>query len=379
MKSRLVFFVAIILLMIISSTNIVKVFEDVTGAPTPPIIETYFQSSFSYTTIALPLNTPMPLQEPSVYTPEKGTWQWVNVGPNRLIPFGGSQTLVADPADSSKICIKFTLEANETRPLAADQHTKLYNVPADENANWQGDYISNRAAYYYLKFMLMPGFTVSNWILMFQICGDKSSYGANTPLVVDERTLNNPQFQLTWTNDSLMLVLDDFYRSSLTDFSQNIISISSVSKGAWHDLVVYYKMGSEFRAADGTIKVWIDGSKLFDASNMETCSYSGTPYMIWGIGNYGSRYEAYGTTIYFKDVEVTNVAPPAPLLSPEALLVEVVIVGLFIMAITLVILIKQKKWQKNPHRINPDFDAVCTHFEPQNFEPLFFKIKISLN
>jgi hypothetical protein len=350
-RSRFILYTSIILLTIICSTDFVKVFENAHGAQTPipsqsPTSETYFQSSFSYATTALPLDTPMPQQEPSVYVPEKGTWQWVNVGPSSFVPYGGSQKLVADPTDLSKICMKFTLDANGTRPLPSDQHTKLYNIPENEKANWQGDYIKNKAAYYYLKFMLKSDFIVSKWNLMFQICGDKSSYGAKPLPIVDGLTPNNPQFQLTWTNDSLALILDDFYRSSLTDFSQDLISQSSISKDAWHDLVVYYKMGSAFKAADGTIKVWIDGSKLFGASNMETCSYSGTPYMIWGIGNYGSRYEPYGTTIYFKDVEVTNAAPLIPLVSTEAFFAITVIATSSIIAIKLVALTLKKKWDK---------------------------------
>jgi hypothetical protein len=78
-------------------------------------------------------------------------------------------------------------------------------------------------------------FTASNWNVIFQVCVDMSSYGANPPPVAEGLTLNNPQFQLTWTNNSLVLLLDAFYRSNLTDFSQTLTLLSSVSKESWHD------------------------------------------------------------------------------------------------------------------------------------------------
>jgi hypothetical protein len=55
-----------------------------------------------------------------------------------------------------------------------------------------------------------------------------------------------------------------------------------------------------------TLSIWIDGVKLFERHDLPTPTYSRTPYVIWGIGNYEGYNEPEGQRTYIKDVFVTK-------------------------------------------------------------------------
>ncbi|MFA5365480.1 MAG: hypothetical protein WC325_09915, partial [Candidatus Bathyarchaeia archaeon] len=80
----------------------------------------------------------------------------------------------------------------------------------------------------------------------------------------------------------------------------------ALGKNQWIDFTVYVKQGSGFRHEDGIVTVWINGAQVFTSSLIPTATMSGTPYVIWGIGNYGGADEARWQYILARDISVTD-------------------------------------------------------------------------
>ncbi len=241
------------------------------------------------------LNDSWPGTEPCGYTPTTGTWHWVNNENNT--DYAGSQKIVADPADAEKLCFKMELVAEH--PVGGNQHTKLYNIPSRETANWAGAYVTEREAYYHFEAYFPSAFSVEEWLLLWQVPGEEGVYG-------NPEYTYSPQFGLIFGNDNLYLQADGYYWSNSVDREWTIMSLASLPRDQWVSFDIYVKQGTEFQAEDGTVIVKVNGATKMSSTSFASSTYSGTPYMIWGIGVYGGADEAQGTKTYFRNVQVLS-------------------------------------------------------------------------
>jgi hypothetical protein len=257
----------------------------------------YFQSSFQYEgPDGYKLDQAWPETEPCPYPNEKGTWHWVDCGPNL-----GTIRLVPDPADSTRLCLEMVLDTPGPRPLSGNQHVKLYECQGREASNYVEPYPTEKEAYWHMEYWFPANFTVAtnSWRLIWQFCGEEGVYG-------NPNQTYSPQFGLIFGDDYLFLQMSGYYYTDGQMRSFQLLSDSDLPKERWVSIVVYVKQGSAFRAEDGTVVIWFDGAKVFERHDLSTSTYSGSPYVIWGIGNYGGPYEPEGQLIYIKDVSVTN-------------------------------------------------------------------------
>lgn len=263
----------------------------------PPGRITYFLSTFSYEgPSGFRLNESWPNIEPCPYPIEKGAWHWVNCGPD-----WGTITLSLDPADENRICLKMSLDAPGTRPLPTNQHVKLYECQGRDASNYVEPYLTLKEAYWKMSYWFPANFSIAknSWRLIWQYCGEEGVYGNPSHTYA-------PQLALIFGDTYLYLQMDGYYFQDGQDRSFTLIANSAIPKERWVSIVVFVKQGSAFRIEDGTVIVWMDDIKIFEKHDLPTATYSGTPYVIWGIGNYGGPYEAKGQFIYIKDVKVTS-------------------------------------------------------------------------
>lgn len=273
------------------------------GSIVLPNVITYFHCTFSKEDPeGFKLDEPWVLKEPCGYPNELGVWHWVNCDPTGTKM--GIIKIVEDPADPGRLCVEFLLDIPGTRPLSFDQHCKLYECQGREPALWGSPYTTLKEAYWKMDYWFPANFQVAenSWRLIFQICGEEGVYGnPNFP--------QYPQLELVFGDTDFELQNAGFYYTDGIRRDFHIINTVDLPKEGWVTMVIYFRQGSTFRAEDGTVKIWIDGTKVFENHNMSTATYSGTPYVIWGIGNYGGPYEAQGQYIDIKDVTVTSSYP----------------------------------------------------------------------
>lgn len=281
----------------------------------------YFECSFSAEHLPnFPVDVWFPASEDLVeqsFLCEKGRWNWLNTRnpeSGEYTPannqYGGGMRLVRDPSDALRLCLEMSLTTLGTRPLPSNQHTKLYELQAEQPENYVEPYPTLKEAYYRFKIWVPSNLNVQNRILIWQLSGEQGVYGN------PEHTYA-PQIPLsfvTWGYDALVLqVVNYYYADNKTKYFP-LIKTVDFPKDRWVTIDVYVKQGSGFRVEDGTVIVWIDGRLFFEQHNLPTATYSGTPYVIWGIGNYGSTQELYGTKLLFKDVAVSSERLPTPIL-----------------------------------------------------------------
>lgn len=258
---------------------------------------TYFQCSFSKEgPEGYEVDQPWIREEPCGYQGEKGTWYWVNCGED-----WGTLQIVNDPSEPGRNCLEMSLSAIGSRPLSSAQHVKLYEIQGREPENYEVPYSTTKEAYYQMKYWFPSNFEVedNSWRLIWQNCGEEGVYG-------NSQHTYAPQMALIFGDTSLHLQSANYYYNDGQRRSFEVIRNSDLPKERWVSIVVYVKQGSAFRSEDGTVIVWVDGVKVLERSDIATATYSGTPYVIWGIGNYGGSYEAQGQYIYIKDVMVTS-------------------------------------------------------------------------
>ena len=266
----------------------------------------YQQSSFSYTKSPdFDYYDRWPRSEPVKYKIEKGQWGWIN-----SVYYGGNMYLISDPADNSRACIKMVWDDNSHS--GGNKMVKLYELQSSDSLhrgtleNYDIEpYISTKEAYYHFKVWFPANTSVTRWRLIFQICGEEGVFGAKNEAV-------NPQlaidiFKKTSTKpDRLVVTNDGYYFSDGKDRIFDLMPLSELPKDQWVEFVVFYKQGSGFRVEDGTTIVWINSEQVFERHDLSTATKSGTPFIIWGIGLYGSPDEPYGQVQLFKDVKVTS-------------------------------------------------------------------------
>jgi Polysaccharide lyase len=274
-----------------------------TPTPTSSSITTYFDSSFSYLSGAtFGLNTNWPQTEPLQYPTEKGIWNWINDQSS-----GGDMRLVADPAVSGSYCLQMINDLSGTRPLSQNQEVKLYQVQNRQTSTYSGPYISTKEAYYQMQYWFPSNFQTASWRLIWQICGDSAVYG--NAAFANNANAGYPQMQLTFGKTNLELETSPFYSANGLWGDYSIINTANLPKDQWVTITVYVKQGSTFQSQDGTVQIWINNALMFTNTHLPTATYTETPYVIWGIGNYGSPYEAQGQYIDIKDVTVTSAYP----------------------------------------------------------------------
>jgi hypothetical protein len=193
------------------------------------------------------------------------------------------------------------LDAPGTRPLSTNQHIKLYEVQDREASNYVEPYPTLKEAYWNMKYWFPADFNVAtnSWRLIWQFYGEDGVYG-NPSYTYD------PQFGLIFGHSNFYLQMSGYYFTDGQTRSFQLVSNSELPKERWVSIVVFVKQGSAFKAEDGTIMIWIDGAKVFERHDLSTSTLSGTPYVAWGIGNYGGPYEPQGQYIDIKDVSVTS-------------------------------------------------------------------------
>lgn len=278
-------------------------------------VVTYFKCSFSAEHLpSFPVDVWFPADERLVeksFLCEKGRWNWLNTrNPDTgeytpaNNPYGGGMRLVRDPLDPSRLCLEMTLTYAGTRPLAGGQHTKLYEVQETQASNYGESYLTKKEAYYSFKIEVPSNLNIQNKILIWQLCGELGVYGNPEHTYAPHISLSF----VTWGYDALLLQVAEYYYTDGKTRKFPLIKTTDFPKDRWVTIEVYVKQGSAFRVEDGTVIVWIDRQKVFERTNLSTTTFSGTPYVIWGIGNYGSRLELYGTKLYFKDVSVSGEA-----------------------------------------------------------------------
>jgi len=258
---------------------------------------TYFQSTFSKEgPDGYGINQPWVREEPCRYPNELGVWHWVNCGPD-----WGTIRLVPDPADANRAYLEMLLDAPGDRPLSDNQHVKLYECQGREAENYVEPYPTLKEAYWHMKYWFPSNFNVESdsWRLIWQLCGEEGVFG-------NSQHTNYPQLSLVFSETHLRLGCSEYYYNDRQWRYFEVIGNTDLPKERWVAIVVYVRQGSAFRSEDGTVIVWIDGAKALERHDVSTGTYSGTPYVIWGIGNYGGRHEAQGQSIYIKEVIVTS-------------------------------------------------------------------------
>lgn len=291
-----------------------------------PNMITYFQCSFSMEgpSIEPPVYTPEglrigyregefhPRNEPSLYPCEKGLWKWVNSrywkdGTVSNMPTAGTLRLVRDPTDPSRLVLECLNDVEGVRPLSGAQHAKLYELQHIDSQNYGEPYLTSREAYYHTEYWFPEDWPeLESHVLIWQICGEYGAYGNPTMGHM------SPQMALRFVSegwgygDSLLFHFLDFYYEDGGTRRWPIIDRASIPKEQWVSIDVYVKQGSSFQSEDGAVIIWIDGEKLFEDYTLPTANPSGTPYTIWGIGNYGSSYEPAGLSLLIKNVVVSS-------------------------------------------------------------------------
>lgn len=258
---------------------------------------TYFQCTFSNEgPEGYKPYQPWVTEEPSGYPCEKGTWHWVNCGED-----WGTIRMVSDPAESDRYCVEMLLSVAGDRPLLNNQHVKLYECQGRDAVNYGEPYTTLKEAYYQMNYWFPSDFRVEpySWRLIWQYCGEEGVYG-------NPDYTYSPQMALVFGDTWLYLQSDRYYYPDGQDRSFQLIRNVDLPKERWVPIVVFVKQGSGFRVEDGSVIVWIDGVKVFENHNFATATYSGTPYVIWSIANYGGQYEAQGQFVYIEDVTVTS-------------------------------------------------------------------------
>jgi hypothetical protein len=198
------------------------------------------------------------------------------------------------------------MDAVGDRPLPDNQHIKLYEVQVRETENYVEPYPTLKEAYFQTRYWFPSSLKVENWRLIWQYCGESGVYG-------NESHTYGPQISLMLVapeyGDGLRFNIHGYYfPDQSVDQGQEIIikKLSEIPRDQWNTLEVYVKQGSKFRVLDGSVKIWLNGKKIFEANDLPTATYSGTPYVIWGIGNYGGGEELFGQSILMKDVVVSS-------------------------------------------------------------------------
>jgi len=256
---------------------------------------TYFECSFSYPgSSGYGINVPWPSTEPCGYPNERGTWHWVNCGTNE-----GTLKIVTDPADPSGTCLQMLLDTPGSRPLPDSQHVKLYECSARESALWGSPYPTLKEAYWHVSYWFPSNFQVAHnsWRLIWQYNGEEGVYGVLTYA---------PQFALIFGDTDLELQATGYYYNNGVNRVYHLINNADLPKDQWVTFTIYVKQGSAFKAEDGTVTIWINGNQVYSSNTFSTATVSGTPYVIWSIGNYGGPLEAQGQYINVKDVLVTS-------------------------------------------------------------------------
>ena len=222
-----------------------------------------------------------PGSEPVEYAPLETGWKynWINVLRGNL-PYGGHMWLMPDPDDGARGCLKMILDKAGTRPLPKNQHTKLYEIQSRINNKpyWNKEpYTTKKEAYYNLKMWFPSDFEVvlNEWRQIWQICGEESAYG-----VLDY----NPHMQLVFSHGStanaLYFKVDDFYiAGSSANKAYKLIDTASIPTGQWNDITIYIKSGTSYQSTDGTVTIWLNDNVLFNRVDIQTCSYSGDPFV----------------------------------------------------------------------------------------------------
>ena len=268
------------------------------GSIVPRAHIVYHESTFSYTQPPeFDYYDRFPSSEPLKYRPEKGQWGWVSTR-----SYGGNMYLIPDPTDNSRGALKMVYDV--AGYTGGNKHVKLYELQgrplaqngAKENYNVE-PYISKKTAYYHFKVWFPSNTTIASWRLVWQLCGEDGVYGVKT---------FPPQVRLNFEGSNLKVIVDDYYYSDGRVHRWPITSLADIPKDQWVQFVVFYKQGSGFRVEDGTMIVWMNGVNLFERHDLPTAMPSGTPFVIWGIGLYGSPNEPVGQVQLFKDIKVTS-------------------------------------------------------------------------
>lgn len=258
-----------------------------------PIV--YFKSTFSYAgTGYYAANQNWINQEPVGYVIERGTWQWINTQNS------ADMKLVKDPANQNNYCLEVILDSPGTRPLNINQQAKLYNIPSRETQNWNG-ILPNKEVYYTVKYWFPKDFSVAfhSWRLIWQLNGEEDVYG-------NPNYTFYPQLALVFGENDLQLQAPAYYYPDWTNRAYHVVNNVDLPKEQWVTFMIYVKQGSGFRVPNGTVRIWINGVQVYSSNTLSTATFSGTPYDIWSIGNYGGPLEAQNQFILIKDVMATN-------------------------------------------------------------------------
>jgi hypothetical protein len=191
------------------------------------------------------------------------------------------------------------LDTPGTRPLADNQHVKLYNIGSRETSLWGAPFLTLKEAYWHVSYWFPSDFQVArySWRLIWQYNGEEGVYGGATYA---------PQFALIFGDSDLQLQATGYYYHDGVNRAYHLINNANLPKNQWVTFTIYVKQGSSFQSEDGTVMIWINGSLFYSSSTFATSTVSGTPYVTWSIGNYGGPAEAQGQYINIKDVYVSS-------------------------------------------------------------------------
>lgn len=268
----------------------------------------YFSSNFTTPGISpYNLNSAWSSTEPVGYPLEKGVWDWIANRRPSADPMwnyaAGTIKLIPDPTNPAQSCLQMIMDGTRndgstTRPLSYDQHVKLYELQWNRSGNYNYfEVLTNKEMWYNFKIYLPNSFVVSGWRLWWQIMRD-SGTSSSEP---------GPHLALIASSDgTLYFQVRRNYTSSGTDRLVAVTALSSIPRNQWVAICVYVKLGTARYAQNGTVRIYIDGSMIFDNSTIETCGVTGAPLQAWGIANYGGVAEGYNQYVLFKEVSVSN-------------------------------------------------------------------------
>jgi hypothetical protein len=273
-------------------------------SPTPTNAVVYFKSSFTTLKTDYPAGTPYDYGYDKDAPVEVGRWI-----ANEKNDYGRS-ILRNDPTGSSNLCMGLEELASSTaikKQIGLSTSSYYETVNGLPNPTYD-QYRKDGFCYINFDIYFPSSFTVNDPVgtyataMIWQLFGSPQTHTSGGPQMM---------LQFSETNSNFYLYIFPWARATGTSRTLPIAPKSDFLAGGkynskWVHVSIYYKPGSAFKVADGTIKIWLDDELVFSRNDIETAQEDGTLNFAWSIVNYGISASPVNIILYYKNVVVSN-------------------------------------------------------------------------